>query len=141
MSVANNLSERGINMDKKKAAILVVALLVIWWAYRDDEKSATQIVVPGSNAGTYTNTPSYLYTLATSGYSQTKKETKCSVCDGTGKRSCPACDGQGGLQKTHYPIDFGQGSTPYKTITRCDLCGGTGEADCRYCQGNGWITN
>lgn len=122
-------------------------MLIIWWAYRDDEPEA-QIVIPYHSVDTYRNTPSYYenvnsytYMPDTSEYSEKRQEIKCSVCDGSGKRDCPACDGQGGIQKTHYPIDFGQGATSYKTTTRCDLCDGTGKADCRYCQGNGWISD
>jgi hypothetical protein len=71
---------------------------------------------------------------------------KCSVCHGTGRQTCPTCNGSGSIQTT-CPLCNGSGVFQGAVCPKCNgsgtvavvcpQCNGVGDINCRNCGGSG----
>lgn len=61
----------------------------------------------------------------------------CSNCSGTGKVTCPTCDGDGKIRNTSYIPILSEISTLANDWQTCPNCHGSGEKKCSRCNGTG----
>ncbi len=55
---------------------------------------------------------------------------ECYACNGSGKTTCPRCDGTG---IKPYAVAI------FQVAVDCGMCYGTGNVDCEECDGSGFV--
>ncbi len=128
----------------KKFLLVVAACLCLYYLFGRDEKTEEP---PVYDAPSYDYTVpasaynSYSYTPAVS-FEDTRVDMECSICHGTGRKTCSGCGGTGEMYKTNYApsYGFGSGGQSYQTSFQCVQCDGTGDNPCLYCGGTGRLS-
>lgn len=134
-------AEKEGNCMKRKLLSLVLALVLLLCAAcgssgnDSGNTSASQRhaqISPAAPGTYYAPAPNYAPPAA-------RVEMACSICNGSGRRTCSSCHGTGSLQRTKYAPSFGfsSGDTSYRIDITCAACSGTGKMLCTYCGGDG----
>lgn len=97
-------------------------------------KKETPVAAPAgatANPGTFFNPPAVSY-----GY-QIGTGSLCPICNGSGRRVCQSCSGNGFTTSMKHSANYGAGSTPYWINHSCAACHSSGQVPCTHCGGDG----